>query len=413
MMMRKLALALMLATALMLGGTAALAGGTRSNTDPGVTATSILLGTTSPLTGTASAYASVARGADAYFKYVNGRGGVNGRSITNTIVDDAYNPAQTVQATRKLVEQDKVFAIFNALGTEHNDAIREYLNANKVPQLFSATGATKFGTEAAKYPYTIGFQPSYQAEGWVLGKYLARTKGTAKVAVLFQNDDYGKDLLNGLKRGIQRSNVKVVAAEPYEVTASDVQAQVAKLKSSGATVFAIFATPKFAIQAYVFANRLAWRPKLVLNNAVSSASNIMVLASEGGTNRVTNGSVSIVFLKDPTDPKWKNDAAVKLYRQVMRQYAPTANANDVYHLYGMASAWTAAEAIRKVGKNLTRAGLIKVVSNMNLSNNPFLLPGISLKTGPGDHFPMEQMLLQRWNKGAWKSFGGLWGYRGA
>ena len=410
---RKLALALTLATALMLGGTAALAGQMRTSADPGVTATSILLGTTSPLTGTASAYASVARGADAYFKHVNAKGGVNGRTITNTIVDDAYNPAQTVQATRKLVEQDKVFAIFNALGTEHNDAIREYLNANKVPQLFSATGATKFGTEAAKYPYTIGFQPSYQAEGWVLGKYLARTQGAAKVAVLFQNDDYGKDLLNGLKRGIQRSNVKVVAAEPYEVTASDVQAQVAKLKGSGATVFAIFATPKFAIQAYVFANRLAWKPKLVLNNAVSSASNIMLLASEGGTNRVTNGTVSIVFLKDPTDPKWKNDAAVKLYRQVMRQYAPGANANDVYHLYGMAAAWTAVEVIRKVGKNLTRAGLIRVVSNMNLSNNPFLLPGISLKTGPGDHFPIEQMLLQRWNKGAWKSFGGLWGYRGA
>jgi branched-chain amino acid transport system substrate-binding protein len=412
-MIRKLAFAITLGMALLLGGTAATAGQTRTSADPGVTATQVLLGTTSPLTGTASAYASVARGADAYFKHVNAKGGVNGRTITNTIVDDAYNPAQTVQAARKLVEQDKVFAIFNALGTEHNDAIREYLNANKVPQLFSATGATKFGTEAAKYPYTIGFQPSYQAEGWVLGKYMARTQGTAKVAVLFQNDDYGKDLLNGLKRGIQRSNVKVVAAEPYEVTASDVQAQVAKLKGSGATVFAIFATPKFAIQAYVFANRLAWRPKLVLNNAVSSASNIMVLASEGGTNKVTNGSVSIVFLKDPTDPKWKKDAAVKLYRQVMRQYAPAANANDVYHLYGMAAAWTAVEAIRKVGKNLTRSGLIKVVSNMNVSNNPFLLPGISLKTGPGDHFPIEQMLLQRWNKGSWKSFGGLWGYRGA
>jgi branched-chain amino acid transport system substrate-binding protein len=413
-MIRKLALALpVLALVLALGAGAALAGSARSQADPGVTETSILLGTTSPLSGPASAYASVARGANAYFEYVNSKGGVLGRKITNTILDDGYNPAQTIQQTRKLVEQEKVFAIFNALGTEHNEATRDYLNAQKVPQLFAASGATKFGSEAAKYPYTIGFQPSYQAEGWVLGKYLARTKGTAKVAVLFQNDDYGKDLLNGLKRGIQRSNVKVVAAEPYEVTASDVQAQVAKLKSSGATVFAIFATPKFAIQAYVFANRLAWRPKLVLNNAVSSASNIMVLASEGGTNRVTNGSVSIVFLKDPTDPKWKNDAAVKLYRQVMRQYAPAANSSDVYHLYGMAAAWTATEAIRKVGKNLTRAGLIKVVSNMNLSNNPFLLPGISLKTGPGDHFPIEQMLLQRWNKGAWKSFGGLWGYRGA
>ena len=413
-MIRKLALALTaLASTFALGGTAALAGSSSATADPGVTATSILLGTTSPLTGTASAYASVARGADAYFKYVNSKGGVHGRTITNTIVDDGYNPALTVQATRKLVEQDKVFAIFNALGTEHNDATREYLNANKVPQLFSATGATKFGSEAAKYPYTIGFQPSYRSEGWVLGKYLARTQGAARVAVLFQNDDYGKDLLNGLKRGIQRSNVKVVAAEPYEVTASDVQAQVAKLKGSGATVFAIFATPKFAIQAYVYASRLAWRPKLTLNNAVSSASNIMLLASEGGTNKVTNGSVSIVFLKDPTDPRWRNDTTIRLYRQVMKQFAPSANVNDVYHVYGMAAAWTAVEALKKAGKNLTREGLVKVVSNMSLSNNPFLLPGIALKTGPGDHFPIEQMLLQRWNKGSWKSFGGLWGYRGA
>ena len=412
--MKKLALALTaLAAAVSLGGTAALAGPDAPTSDPGITASSILLGTTSPLTGAASAYASVARGADAYFKYVNSKGGVNGRTISDTIVDDAYNPQQTVLATRKLVEQDKVFAVFNALGTEHNDAVRDYLNANKVPQLFSATGATKFGAEAAKYPYTIGFQPSYQAEGWVLGKYLARTQGRARVAVLFQNDDYGKDLLNGLKRGIQRSSIKVVAAEPYEATAVDVQSQVAKLKSSGATVFAIFATPKFAIQGYVYASRLGWKPQLTLNNAVSSASNIMQLASEGGTNKVTNGSVSIVFLKDPTDPKWKNDAAMRLYRQVMKQFAPSANVNDVYHVYGMAAAWTAVEAFKKAGKNLTREGLVKVVANMSFSNNPFLLPGIALKTGPGDHFPIEQVLLQRWQKNSWKSFGGLWGYRGA
>ena len=413
-MIRKLSLALpALVLVLALAAGAALAGTTRNQADPGVTETSILLGTTSPLSGSASAYASVARGANAYFEYVNSRGGVLGRKITNTIVDDAYNPAQTVQATRKLVEQDKVFAIFNALGTEHNEATREYLNAQKVPQLFAASGATKFGSEAAKYPYTIGFQPSYQAEGWVLGKYLARTQGAAKVAVIFQNDDYGKDLLNGLKKGIQRSKVRIVAAEPYEVTASDVQAQVAKLKASGANTFAVFATPKFAIQSYVYASRLNWKPKLTLANAVSSASNIMQLASEGGQNKVVNGSVSIVFLKDPTDPKWRNDAAMKLYRQVMSKFAPGANPNDVYHVYGMASAWTAVEALKKAGKNLTRAGLVKVVDAMNFSSNPFLLPGISLKTGPSDHFPIEQMLLQRWQKGSWKSFGGIWGYRAA
>lgn len=413
-MTRKLAFALTaLALTLATGVTAAFAGTGGAAADPGVTATSILLGTTSPLTGPASAYASVARGADAYFKYVNARGGVNGRKIQYTILDDGYNPAQTVQATRKLVEQDGVFAIFNALGTEQNLAVRDYLNAQKVPQLFAASGATAFGTETAKYPYTIGLQPSYQAEGWVLGKYLARTQGAAKVAVLFQNDDYGKDLLNGLKKGIQRSGVKIVAAQPYEVTASDVQTQIVKLRSSGANTFAVFATPKFAIQAYVYASKLGWKPKLSLTNAVSSASNIMQLASEGGTNKVVEGSVSIVFLKDPTDPRWTNDSAMKLYRTVMQRYAPGANASDVYHVYGMAAAWTAVEAIRKAGKDLTREGLIKVTNSMNMSGNPFLLPGIALKTGPGDHFPIEQMLLQRWHKGAWKSFGGLWGYRGA
>ena len=244
-MSRKIAFAL---SALVLtfatGVTAAFAGPTRGSTDPGVTSTSILLGTTSPLSGVASAYASVARGADAYFKYVNGRGGVNGRKILDTIVDDAYNPALTVQATRQLVEQDKVFAVFNGLGTEQNLAVRDYLNAQKVPQLFAASGATAFGSETAKYPYTIGLQPSYQAEGWVLGKYLARTQGATKVAVLFQNDDYGADLLNGFKKGIERSRVRIAAAQPYEVTASDVQAQVAKLRSSGANVFAVFATPE-------------------------------------------------------------------------------------------------------------------------------------------------------------------------
>ncbi len=411
-MTRKLALTcLALAAALVLFGTAALAGTARSAADPGLTSTSILLGGTSPLSGSASAYASVARGADAYFKYVNAKGGVLGRTISYKIVDDGYNPAQSVQVTRQLVEQEGVFAVFNSLGTEQNLAVRDYLNASKVPQLFVASGATTFGRDHEQYPYTIGFQPSYQAEGWVYGKYLARTAPGAKVAVLFQNDDYGKDLLSGLKRGIQRSSVKVVAAQPYDVTASDVGSQVAKLKASGADTFAIFATPKFAIQSFVFANKLGWKPKRVINNAVSSASNIMQLAAEGGTNKVVNGALSIVFLKDPTDPQWKSDAAIKLYGQIMKKYAAGANANDVFHVYGMAVAWTTVEALKKAGKDLSRASLLRVVGNLNASGNPFLLPGIALKTGGKDHFPLEQMLLQRWQKGSWKSFGGLWGYR--
>jgi branched-chain amino acid transport system substrate-binding protein len=411
-MNRKLTLTcLAIVASLALGVTAAIAGTARSAADPGVTADSILLGGTAPLTGPASQYASIARGADAYFKYVNANGGINGRKITYKYVDDAYNPAQSVPVTRQLVEQDKVFAVFNSLGTVQNIAVRPYLNSMKVPQLFVASGATTWGRDYAQYPYTIGFQPSYQAEGWVYGKYLARTAPGATVAVLFQNDDYGKDLLGGLKRGLQRSKVKVIAAQAYEVTSADVSSQIAKLKSSGADTLAIFATPTFAIQAYQYANKLGWKPKHVINNAVASASTSMQIASSAGQNKLVNGTVSIVFLKDPTDPQWKNDAAMKLYRKILAQYAPGENANDPLHVYGMASAWTAADALKKAGKDLTRASLLKVLDNFTATGNPFMLPGIAVKTAGKDHYPIEQMLLQRWQNGTWNSFGGLWGYR--
>ena len=397
-------LALSLTGAIATGATAA------SNADPGVTAKTILLGGTSPLSGPASAYASVARGANAYFKYVNARGGVNGRTISYKIVDDAYNPSQTVTATKQLVEQDKVFAIFNSLGTEQNEAIRPYLNQARVPQLFVASGATTFGRDFKQYPWTIGFQPSYRAEGWIYGKYLARAKPGAKVAVLFQNDAYGKDLLGGLKQGITRSSVKIVAAEPFEVTVPDVQSQVAKLKASGANTLALFATPRHAIQGYVFANRLGWRP-LVINNAVSSASNIMTLASEGGTNKAVENTISIVFLKDPIDVKWRDDAAIKLYRSIMAKHARGANVKDVYHVYGMAVAYETVKVLKAAGKNLTRRGLAAQMTKLSDASNPFLLPGIAIKTSAAERFPIEQALLQRWSKGTWKSFGGLWGYR--
>jgi branched-chain amino acid transport system substrate-binding protein len=395
---------LVLVGALPTGATAA------TSADPGITAKTILLGGTSPLSGTASAYASVARGASAYFRYVNDRGGVNGRSITYKVVDDAYDPSQTVAATRQLVEQDRVFAIFNSLGTEHNVATRAYLNASRVPQLFVASGATTFGRDYKEFPWTIGFQPSYRAEGWIYGKYLARSKPGAKVAVLLQNDDYGKDLMAGLKQGIARSKVKVVAAQPYEVTATDVHAQVAKLKASGADVLALFATPRFAIQGYVFANRLGWRP-LVINNAASSASNVMTLASEGGSNKAVENSISIVFLKDPTDAKWRNDPAIELYRTVMARYAKGANVKDVYHVYGMSAAYEAVRVLKAAGKTPTRAAVMAQTRQLTDVSNPFLLPGIAIKTTATERFPIEQSLLQRWSKGSWQSFGGLWGYR--
>ena len=401
---RTLLVSLALAGAIVTGATAA------TSADPGITDTRILLGGTSPLSGPASAYSSVARGARAYFEYANLRGGVHGRRIEYRYVDDGYNPSQTVPATRQLVEQDRVFAIFNSLGTEHNVATRDYLNAMKVPQLFVASGATTFGRDHAKYPWTIGFQPSYQAEGWIYGKYLARTKPGAKIAVLFQNDDYGEDLLAGLKLGIARSKVKVVAAEPYEVTDPDVQSQVATLKASGANALALFATPKFAIQAYSFADRLDWAPLIVVN-AVSSAANVMTTASERGSNRAVESSISIAFLKDPTSARWRDDAAVRLYRSIMARHAKGANVRDVYHLYGMAVAYETARVLKAAGKNPTRAAVMAQTRKLNDASNPFLLPGISIKTSATERFPVEQALLQRWSKGSWTSFGGLWGYR--
>ena len=383
---------------------AALAG---SAEDPGISSTTVLVGGTSPLTGPAASYASVARGAKAYFEYANAKGGVAKRKIEYRVADDAYSPPRTVQAVRRLVEQDQVFAVFNTLGTESNLAIRDYLNQLGVPQLFAASGATTWGRDAAKYPWTIGFQPSYAAEGLVYGQYLARNRKGAKVAVLFQNDDYGKDLLTSLKRGLAGSTAKVIAAQPYEVTSPDVGAQIAKLKASGANVLCVFATPQFAIQAFVFANRLKWRP-LVVNNAVAATSNTMTLASEGGKNGTVEGTISTTSLKDPLDARWKKDPGMKLYRAIMAKHAKGSNPDDANHVYGMAVAYETVNLLKRLGANPTRAGLMKAARSINDPANPFLLPGVAVKTGAGDGFPLQQGQLQRWTKGKWVPIGALW-----
>ena len=279
-----------------------------------------------------------------------------------------------------------------------------------MPQLFVASGATTFGRDFKRYPWTIGFQPSYRAEGWIYGTYLARTRPGAKVGVLLQNDDYGKELLAGLKQGIARSQVKVVATQPFEVTDVDVHSQISRLKGSGANVLALFAAPDHAVQGYVFASGLGWRP-LIINGSASSASKTMTLASEGGLNKAVENSISIVFLKDPTDAKWRNDAAVKLYRSIMSRFAKGANQKDVYHVYGMAVAYEFVRVLKAAGKNPTRASVMAQTAKLNDPSNPFLLPGLKVETTATERFPIEQALLQRWSKGSWKSFGGLWGYR--
>ena len=401
--MRKLLLAtFVLAVALAVGLTSAWG---RESADPGVTSNSILLGGTTPLTGLASGYASVARGAEAYFKFVNANGGVNGRQITFTYLDDAYNPAQTVQATRQLVEQDKIFADYDSLGTEQNLAIRDYLAQRGVPQVFVATGARTFGADYKKYPGTIGYQPTYAAEGFMYGRYVRGTNPKAKIAVLYQNDDYGKELLAGLKTGLAPLGKAIVATQGFEATATDVSSQISSLKGSGATTLMIFATPSATIQAYVSVNKLGWKPQIFVN-AVSSASQLMKISTASSSAATVEGSLSIVFLKDPTNPKWKNDPAMKLYRTIMAKYG-TGDPNDVFNVYAMASAWTMVDALKRAGANLTRAGLLKAVTSLNEPANPFLLPGIKIKTTPTNRFPIAQAQMQRWHKGAWQSFGPL------
>jgi branched-chain amino acid transport system substrate-binding protein len=371
--------------------------------DPGVSSTSVKIGGTVPVTGVAAAYASVGRGADAFFKYWNdAKGGVNGRTIDYQYLDDAYDPAQTVQQTRRLVQQDRVFAIFNSLGTEHSLATRPFLNQEQVPQLFVATGATTFGRDYKQYPWSIGFLPSYTAEGIIYGKYIRANVKQAKIAVLYQDDDYGKELLAGLKKGLGSQAKAVVGAQPYDATASDVNSQVASLKASKANVFLIFATPKYAIQAFIQVNKLGWKPKLYVNQ-VASASNIMKI-SAASSGKTAEGTVSIAFVKDPTNPLFKNDPAMKLYKQIMAKYAAGADAGDVYHVYAMAVAWTFVDALKHAGNPPTRAGIMQAVTHLN-ETNPFLLPGIKVTTTPTDHFPVKQAQLEVWRNGAWHLLG--------
>jgi branched-chain amino acid transport system substrate-binding protein len=376
---------------------------------PGVTSTSIVIGGTIPLSGVASGFQTVGRGAAAYFRYVNAHGGVNHRKITYLIKDDQYDPSQTIAKTRELVEQDHVFAIFNSLGTEQNQATRPYLNAMGVPQLFVASGATTWGKDSKQWPWTIGYQPNYLAEGTIYGRYIAKTAPKSRIGVLYQNDDYGSELLNGLKRGLGKKAKLIASKQSYDATDTDVQSQVAKLKAAKTNTMMLFATPQFAIQAYVYARKLGWRPKVYVN-AVASASNIMGIATNATNKKQTEGSISIVFLKDPTDPRWKKDPGIKLYRSIMKQYKGV-HPNDVYNVYGMSVAHTFVEALKKAGKNPTRASIMKAATHLNVHNDPFLLPGVVVRTASSDHFPLDQARLERFHNGRWIAFGGLFRIR--
>jgi ABC-type branched-subunit amino acid transport system substrate-binding protein len=371
---------------------------------PGVTPTQITLGATIPITGPAAAYGSVGRGADAYFKYVNSKGGVFGRKIDYKYLDDEFDVAKTITLTRQLVEQDQVFAIFNSVGTEHALAIRSYLNDRKVPQLFIGSGVSKLATEHAKYPWSMGYLPSFAGEGAVYGRYIAAHRPKARIAVLYENSDFGKDMLNGLRHGLGGKG-KIVGTQAYEVADADVASQLAKLKSSGADTLMLFATPKFAIFGYVGAFRLGWHPQVYVTS-VSISPDIMKIARVATSRKQVEGSVSIAFVKDPTAKQWAKDRTVRLYKSIMQRLLPSAKSDDVFNYYGMAVAYTMVDTLRKAGRNLTRAGVLKAATHLN-EVNPFLLPGVRIQTSPSDYYPMDKVKLARYKSEHWQFFGNL------
>jgi branched-chain amino acid transport system substrate-binding protein len=308
--------------------------------------------------------------------------------------------------TRQLVQQERVFAIFNSLGTEHNLNIRAFLNAAKVPQLFVGSGATTFGRDHRRYPYTIGYLPSYIGEGKVYARHILSTKPRAKIAVLYQNDDYGKDLLNGFRAGLGAKRSNIVSTQNYDPLSTDVLSQVTRLRGSGATVLMLIATPPFAIRALTAANRLAWRPQVYLNQ-VGSATNIMKIISLSASPRIIQNAITLQAYKDPQNPRFRNDRGMRLYRQIMSRHLPRGDVNDGFHVYSMAVAYSFVDALRKTGRNPTRAGIVRAVQTLNELANPFVLPGIVIKTSRSDHFPIEQGQLYRWSSNRWNPVGNV------
>jgi branched-chain amino acid transport system substrate-binding protein len=374
--------------------------------ETGVTPTEIVIGGTDPFSGPASAYSSIGKGSAAYFQYVNDHGGVNGRKITYKNLDDGYNPQQTVQLTRQLVEDDKVFAIFASLGTPPNTAIRPYLNQKGVPQLFIATGASKWGNEVAQYPWTIGWEPDYESEATIYARNILKEKPNSKIAIIYQNDDFGTDYIRGLMKGLGSHGSMVVKQASYEVTDPDVSSQIASLKASGADTLMIFATPKFAIQSMVATAQQGWKPQIYLSN-VSISEAIMHAATKGGGGPdATNGIISSQFVKDPGDPKIANDPGYKLYKEIMDKYIPTGTLSDGNYLVGMALAYTFVDVLNRCGKDVTRDKVMKMADSLN-EINPFVYPGITISTSATNHFPMTSAALVHYDNGRFIPTGAL------
>jgi branched-chain amino acid transport system substrate-binding protein len=368
--------------------------------DPGASDTEIKVGNIMPYSGPASAYGLIGKTQEAFFRMINDQGGINGRKINFISYDDGYSPPKAVEQARKLVESDEVLLIFQSLGTPSNSAIQRYMNSKKVPQLFVATGATKFGENPKQSPYTMGWQPNYQAEGRIYARYILDNKPDAKIAVLFQNDDYGKDLLKGLKDGLGDKGKMIVAEAPYEVSEPTIDSHIVKLKASGADVFINIATPKFAAQAIRKVPEVGWTPLHIVNNVSQSIGS--VLRPAGLEN--AKGVLSTGYTKDQTDPTWNDDPAMKEWRAFMEKYFPEGDRTSSFTLYGYAVAQTLVQVLKQCGDELTRENVMKQAANLNLEL-PLLLPGIKIKTSATDYFPIEQMQMSRFVGDRWEFFG--------
>jgi len=368
--------------------------------DPGASDTEIKIGNTMPYSGPASAYGTIGKAEAAYFKKVNDEGGINGRKINFISLDDGYSPPKTVEMARRLVEQDEVLLLFGTLGTPSNTAIHKYMNAKKVPQLFVATGASKWN-DPKNFPWTMGWQPNYHTEAMIYAKHILQTKPNAKIAVLYQNDDFGKDYLTGLKDGLGDKAKMIVAEASYEVTDPTVDSQIVQLQGSGADVFVNIATPKFAAQAIRKAYDTGWKPTQYLTNVSLSVGAVLTPA---GLDKSV-GIITSNYGKDATDPQWENDPGMKEWRAFMAKYYPDGNLKDNSNIYGYGVARTMVQVLKQCGDNLTRENVMKQAANLQKFDAGTLLPGITINTSPTDFAPIQAVQLARFDGKTWVLFG--------
>ncbi|HLG85338.1 MAG TPA: ABC transporter substrate-binding protein [Bradyrhizobium sp.] len=368
--------------------------------DSGASDTEIKIGNIMPYSGPASSYSVIGKTEAAYFNKINAEGGINGRKITFISYDDAYSPPKAIEQARKLVESDEVLLIFQPLGTPSNSAIQKYMNTKKVPQLFVATGATKWG-DPKDFPWTMGWQPNYQSEGRIYAKYILDHFPDAKIAVFWQNDDAGRDQVKGLRDGLGDKANMIIADKSYEVSDPNIDSQIVALHDSGADTFFSWAAPKGSAQAIRKVGELGWKPRFFLANVSASVAGVLKPAGL----QYAKDIISTAYLKDPTDPAWKDDPGVKTWQAFMDQYYPNGDKLDLNNVYGYAAAQTMVQVLKQCGDDLTRENIMKQAASLKNFSSDVMLPGIKINTGPDDFFPIEQMQLMKFDGAAWHLFG--------